>query len=1161
MRVLFRLRTGLQIGLHLASLVVGLLLFGSCLSFAQVSSASLNGTVKDPQGSLVPNATVVLRNVNTSVESPTVTNGTGAYIILSISPGQYTVIASAAGFSSSQVPAFTLTVGQVATIDFALKVGTQTSVVTVEGSSPQLEVSSANLGTVISTQQVNDLPLNGRNFTQLLLLTPGVSPVNTGQNGNGLTLTPTAQGSAFSFPSINGQTNRSNFFLTDGLNNYGTIVSTYNVPPIIDAIQEFKVVSHTDSAEFGSALGGVVNVVSKSGTNDFHGSAWEYARNAVFDARSYFLPKTTAKTPYSQHQYGASIGGPLWIPKLYNGRNKTFFFGAYQGFRYSQTSNTPRLVPTAAQLAGDESSWGTQIYNPFSTRPDPVHPGQYIRDPFPGNQIPANLIDQRMVAWAHFVFPAAGPAFDAAGDNVLDTSPLKQTQNEWTARVDQNFGPNNSGFFRYSFINSDKTSSGGLPGAQTLLSVPARNWGGSFVHIFGPSLILQLQFAKTTAAYLTSTFYEKSTSDIFSTVGFNPNFAGTFTAAGNGRNLLPGPSIAGYSGATESIRNYNKATDSNQYSGTLTKLWGRQEIHTGGGYTTAGYDAPLSYPGLGFSAQQTADTNPLDTVNAGSPLASFLLNVPDNALRRNIISTERPGGVLSAFVQDSWRATDKLTLNFGLRYDLTFIPPYGRGVAQPGQQGGIETGDYDFSNGTYILQKAPPACSDRGYAPCLPGDGSLPAHVVVDARGKIAHNVYDNFGPRFGFAYRLDDKTVVRGAFGIVYDNWAAVTQTSQNIEGLWPGIGQLQVANLNQPTAASPKPTITAQDPFAGVGNSLFPAATPFNQVSYFFDPHMKNPRSEQWNVGAGRLLNQSTTLTMNYVGSVSDRLDVGGFYNTALTPGPGAPQARALYPYIKATNYDRSTGYANYNALQLSLDKRHGNGLAYQVAYTWSKSINVGGDGWYGAEGGAGGGVPVDPYHPAAYGSRSVAGNDLRHILTVNALYQLPVGRGKSFSTGNGVADYLLGNWQFNGIFSTHSGLPFTPYITSDIANTGNNAASGYEHANLVGNPNAIAKRTPAKWFNTAAFAVPPGFTYGTAARNSLRSDGYWNVDASLFRLFPIGGERKLEFRAESFNIANTVSFGKPNADLNSGVNFGTINTTANSSRSLQFGAKFIF
>lgn len=367
----------LRKGLSIVCFAISVALLLSTSGFGQLSTASVNGVVRDPSGAVIQNARIVLANVDTSIENTTLTNGAGAYAFLNIQPGRYTLEATASGFKPEQLSAITLTVSQIADIDFSLAVGATTSAITVQAAAPQLEVSSASLGTVIETKQVDDLPLNGRNFTELLLLSPGVSAANTSQNSSGFA--PEAKGSTFSFPAVNGQSNRSDFFLMDGLSNYGTFYSVYAVPPIVDAIQEFKMVSHTDNAEFGSVLGGVVDVVTKSGTNQFHGSAWEFTRNSVFDARSYFLPKSQPTTPFHQNQFGGSIGGPVLIPKLYSGKSKTFFFGAYQGFRYYQFGSSNLHVPTAAQLAGDESSWPTQIYNPFSTRPDPSHTGQYIR--------------------------------------------------------------------------------------------------------------------------------------------------------------------------------------------------------------------------------------------------------------------------------------------------------------------------------------------------------------------------------------------------------------------------------------------------------------------------------------------------------------------------------------------------------------------------------------------------------------------------------------------------------------------------------------------------------------------------------------------------------------------------------------------------------------
>jgi Carboxypeptidase regulatory-like domain len=1126
-----------------------LLLAVSSFSLAQLSTASINGVVRDAGGAVVPNAAIVLHNVDTSVENTTTSNGSGAYALLSIMPGRYTLKATAAGFAVEEVAPFTLTVSQVAAIDFTLKVGTVSSVVTVQSATTQLDVSSASLGTVIATQQVNDLPLNGRNFTELLSLTPGVSTANTGQTAGG-GLGPYIVGSSYLLPIINGQSDRSNYYLTDGMDSDEVYYNTYTVPPIIDAIQEFKIVSHTDSAEFGSVLGGVINVVTKSGTNELHGSLWEYDRDQIFDARTYFLPTTTPKAPYHQSQFGGAIGGPVRIPKVYNGKDKTFFFGAYQGFRYSKTNDTLLLVPTAAQLAGDESNWPTQIYNPFSTIPNPAKPGTYLRSPFPGNQIPTSMIDPRMVDYAQFIFPKAGPVLNAAGDNYVNTTPTDQTQNEFDVRVDQKIGANDSAFFRYSFINSTTYSSTSLPIIATNKTTPARAWGASYVHVFNPSLILQGQFSRTTDQYNPITLSTVSTSNIFNQVGFAAAFAGGFSAAG-GRNLIPAPGISGYTSTGETYETIPKTTDSYQESATLTKTIASHLLTFGLGFTSMAQAVNDSYSQLAFLGEQTADTNPADTVNAGDPIASYILNVPSTGFRRDTAEAERTGGVLSTFAQDSWKANDRLTLNFGLRYDVTFIPPFGL-PSSIGKQGGIQTGDMDFTTGNYILQFPPGPCSTLGRAPCIPGNGTLPANVVASKRGRIAYNTYTNFGPRVGFAFRADKNTVFRGAFGIVYDNWNAQIQTSQNIGGSWPGIGLQEITNLNQPTPASPTPTVQAQDPFGNNTSSLLPPATPFGTAGTFYDPHSKNPMSGQYNLGFERLLNQFTTLTVTYVGSSSRRLINFAYYNTALTPGPGVPQTRAPFPYMVATDYSRAASSANYNALQFSLNKRYSDGFAYQVAYTYAKNIDVGGDGF------AAGTASQDPYDLAAYGGRSVAGNNLTNFLSVNLLYQVPVGRGKRFSTGNKVADYILGNWQANSIFVARSGIPFTPMVTSDIANTGN---SSYEYADLVGNPHNIAHRGPAGWFNTAAYAIPAAYTYGTASRNSLTGPSYWDLDGSLFRQFPLGEGRRFEFRAEAFNLLNNVDLGQPGVDVDVPSTFGKIDTTENTAREIQLGGRFIF
>ena len=314
-------------------------------------------------------------------------------------------------------------------------------------------------------------------------------------------------------------------------------------------------------------------------------------------------------------------------------------------------------------------------------------------------------------------FPPRERTFQASNSNAVDTTPLIQNQNEFTVRGDQNFGAKNSAWFRYSFINSRVTTSGGLPGLPQATQINARDFGGSFVHIFSPSLILQAQFARVTVLDNGTTRFAKSTSDIYSAVGFADSFANGFAGA-NGSFLIPSPGISGYANGGESIDDTPKATDSNEYGGNVTKIIGNHELKFGGSWTSNLFASPLSQISLGFAAQGTANPQAATGVVTGDPLSSFLLNVPDSGNRRNVDETTRPGGLMSLFVQDTWKATPRLTVNAGLRYDYTFIPPYGTN-ATIGKQGGIETGDYDFSNGTYVLQKVPPTCANGVLPPAF----------------------------------------------------------------------------------------------------------------------------------------------------------------------------------------------------------------------------------------------------------------------------------------------------------------------------------------------------------------------------------------------------------------------------------------------------------
>lgn len=1182
-------------------LLLSVLAFLSSALQAQLSTASLNGVVRDSTGAVVPKASVELRSEDTGVTHDTTTNDSGVYAFQNINPGRYTLKISAPSFSTKEVSSFVLAVNQTATIDASLTPGAQTEVVSVEAQAEQLQVSSAELGTVIATKEVNDLPLNGRNFTQLLSLTPGVVPISTGQTGMGGRpggfATPIAEGSEFSFPSINGATNRSNYFLTDGLNNFAAFLSAYAVPPIIDAIQEFKVVSHADSSQYGSVLGGVVNVVTKSGTSQFHGVAWDYLRNAAFDSNDQFAKITS----YHQNQFGGTFGGPIPLPRL---KSNTFFFFAYQGFRFSKPVATPLLVPTPAMYAGDFGAYCSegftagicnnpkhQIYNPFTTTPSG---GGFTRQPYLNNQIPVGNtpgdVQPQVVTFLQTLLPAAGPYNPQLNSNAFNNDPNTQHQNEYNVRIDHTFGPKDAAWFRYSRINSDLVIPAAIPHLQETEAIPGRNYGANWVHTFSPTLELQALFSRTTVQDLSLTRQKNvNAATLAQAAGFAPglycNFSGITGCLLPGYNL--GNSYANTGG--EQFNYTTEATDNNQFSATLNILRGTHTFSVGGGYITNVFASPIGFDNIGFDNAQTNDTHG----NGGFSVASALIGVPNGANRRDVLEATRPGGLLSAFFQDSWKMTPKLTVNYGVRYDLTLIPPYGT-HATINKQGGIETGDFDFSSGEYVLQYQPPPCTVRGQAPCIPSimpdpanpgnviacdpstqtclpPGTLPPHVVVDPRGRISHNTYTNIGPHLGFAYRATEKTVVRGGAGIVYDNWAAVSQMSQNIEGDWPGIGQLIANNLNLPgqaTAPNGPPTATYQDPFAAGGVSAgLPAPTPFNSggVNWHYDPHIKNAYAYEFNFGIQRQINSSTTIQGSYVGALTHRANIGGEYNTALKPSPlPNPQTRALFPYMIATFYDRSVGFADYHAFQLSLNKRYTNGLAFQVAYTYSKDLTEN-DGWFGSEGKN----VMDPYNPRA--SLSPAGFDIPQYLTVNFNYDLPVGTGKQYSTGNHAIDYLVGNWQMNGILTIRSGQPYSVTDNAgDPANTGNAGWAGYEQADLVGDPNSGScpngqhAHTINCWFNTSAWGTPAFGTFGNVRPMGLRSQRFWNMDFSVFRDFPLWGEQhKLQFRAESFNLFNTTILGTPNSDISNAGNFGLVTQrgAGNAPRVLQFALKFYY
>ena len=1120
-------------------------------ALAQQASASVNGVVTDPTGAAVANAQVELTNVGTSVTRTTTTNTDGAYLFLNVVPGVYTMRALAQGFSITMQPQTTLQVNQTATFDFHLKIGQAQETVSVEAAAAGVESSTAELGTVVTRQEVNDLPLNGRNFTQLLTITAGVANVNRDQSQYGGGGWAGNSIGTFSFPAVNGARNRSNLFLLDGVNDLNTMLTMYNYAPIVDDIQEFKTQGHNDLAEYGGAAGGIVSVVSKSGTNQFHGTVWEFLRNEAMDSKGFF---DTKLPPLRQNQYGASIGGPLWIPHVYNGRDHTFFYAAWEGYRQHTAGETGAFGPTDAERGGDFSALcvegftngvcnnpAHQIYDPATTTYNSAT-NTYSRNPFSGNIIPANRIDP-ISALFQTIIPHAGPLVN--GNNIFYPQKAQTDQDSGTIRGDQYFSNKDQVMFRYSQFEQNVAQPSNVIGVNTI-HVTGTNYVGHWTHTFSGSAISDVYFGRNHGDTITANAHPGEDAAFLSQL--QQLGMSTFFMTLDNTLYAPQWQPSGYIQLAGSQLQETELADNWEFGGSFTKILGKHTIKAGGDFQTNNFRSPIAYSNVGFGTGQTAGLGAQQGMG-GDAWASMLLGVPGGAGYRNILEVDHSGWIDGVYVQDQWKATSRLTVNLGFRNDFVITPIYGTGNGA-----NFYTGNANPLNGTYELNALPPNCSATQGAPCIPNGiytssstpapGGLPPHAYVnpDPNHRVIKNSLADWAPRVGLAYRLGDKTALRASYARFYDAWGSIVQLSQNFGGNWPAVNTIQNngLNLNIPTAS-------AADPLAlGAGGAIIYPPSDFSQVSqWMVDPNFRTPYMDQWNVGVQRELPGNAVLDANYVGSVGRHLDWGPTLNVP-APGPGNVQSRRPYPYMLQQWFDMSVGNSRYNAMQVSVNKRFSHGIAFLAAYTLSHSND---DGC-----GIGANCNVtNPYNRSLdYGTSDL---NQTHVFSLSFAAQSPFNRSSSKLIAS-----VVGGWSLNGILQLHSGLPYAVTLSNDNLNIG---CCLQQRAQVVGDPNSgSGMHTVQEWFNAAAFSSPPPYSYGNEKVNPLTSDWGRNFDLSLFRQFHVGlGERKyFEFRAEAFNVFNTVVFAPPNSSLG-GTNFGVVTAQENTPRQLQLGLKFYY
>jgi hypothetical protein len=1070
---------------------------------AQVERASIIGTVTDKSGAVMAGVQVVVTNEATNTALTLTTDSAGAYSAVNLIPGSYSIAASLAGFSRQVFRNYELQVSQQARFNITMEVGNVEQAVEVQATAPLLQTENASVGQVISSQAVNALPLNGRNFVQLAILAPGVTGLDYAQpNTINSGKRPDELRPGGTTIQANGARNTSNQVTIDGIDNTEMISQTFVVRPAVEGIQEFKVLTNNAGAEYGRAAGAVVVITSKSGGNDFHGSVFEFFRNSALDARNFFANPSLPKPPFRLNQFGGSMGGPIV-------RNKAFFFGNYEAYREVFGDTQLVSVPTAAMRQGDfRGVTPNGIYDPLSTRPNPAGSGT-IRDRFPDDIIPANRFDpigRQLINL--YPLPQLPGLFNNYVANPKKVSSLHRAD----GRVDFQHSATDTFFGRYSIDKGDltipdtfNTDIGGSPGSfGGNNAVKGQNLVGAWTRVLSAAQLIDFRYGYT--QYDMALIPTNLTNPIWSQIA--------------GRN-----DSDPYQPSAPIIEPSDRAGLGNARSTPLIRNQNMHEIIVNMNWLRATHNVRF---GVDIRRRRTGETasppgesafgrwnfgpdfarNPASPAGTGDTMATMLLGFP-TVIRRDVFTagTATLRTTESNFyVRDEWRATPTLTLQFGLHYEIN--TPF------------VEDDDiwanFDPVTGRQLLAGK---------------DGvSRTAGINTD---------YSSWGPRVGFAWTPERRTVLRGGFGVFYEpqgNYATnIRQFRQPPFGF----------QVNVPINVNTIPTNRLADGFPTVVATPNLQQGPPIYTLRGVTPDYRNGRLMQFNFSAQRELRSDMVFTLGFVGSLGRRLTWARPLNQP-DPGPGDLNSRRPYigilPGVSGITWQETSGTSAYTSMQAAFEKRFSAGFYMLANWTWAHGLdNTGGDG------GANGPIPQDPRNRDADWASS--NSDIRHRVNVAASYALP------FRISSPVR-YVLGGWEMAGIMVYQTGLPFTVTAPGSPTNTG---AGG--RANVVSGVDPYPEnKTINLWFNPSAFSQPTAFNWGDAGRNTLRGPSLINFDLTASKKFPLGERRELNFRTELFNAFNHPQFGLPSATIGSG-NVGTITNTLRSNRQLQLALRLTF
>ncbi|MGH9665915.1 MAG: TonB-dependent receptor domain-containing protein [Bryobacteraceae bacterium] len=1075
----------------------------------QTPTGQITGLVADPSGAVVAKADLDIANADTGIHWKAATNESGYYTVPLLPPGRYSITVRVPGFKTVTRANITLVVAEIDRIDFQLQVGQTNETVEVTAAPPLLESETAALGQVVQTRAINDLPLNGRNYLELAKLTAGVSEAQGSDVG--------APGGSFVANGVRAQLNNFNL---DGADNNTRIVDIQNqdyevIRPSVDALEEFKVETSNYSSEYGYSAGAVVNATLKSGTNRYHGAAFEFLRNDHLDARDYFLPSAAVKQRHQRNQFGGVFGGPIR-------KDKTFFFGSWENTQENLGLTMTTTVPTAAFLSGNLLG-AKPIFDPGSTRVNPNGSG-YVRTPFPGNLIPASQISP-VSAKVNELMPA--PNVGGATVNNYISNPLQTTgANRVDTKGDENLSSRDKLFVRYDYVTQLFVNPGPLPpplvgstsNNQNAHATHALSSALGETHIAGPSLVNEFRAGYSRINDVRGDLAGSSF------LGPQYGFLGIPANPGQGIAGLPQMTISGFTNLGEpSYVPNGKLAEVLQFRDGLSWIKGNHSLRFGGEFEwiRSYYNVSSAARGT-FSFDGTFSQDPQNRAASGNGFADYLLGYAANASIAQPSIGDARTYYTGYFIQDDWKVTPRLTLNLGLRYELWTWRK---------ERNNLQ-GSFDPALGKIIYpeNRTPAGIPASLVAPIPSGLGSRTL-LPLDT---------NNFSPRIGLAWQLASHMVLRAGAGLFFASQA------------FPGAG---ATPLGSPpyllTSTYPTDQLNPNVTFA----SGFPAGAlqlqNLNAASAQwagFDPGMKEPYVWKWNFGLQREIARFL-LEANYVGTKGTQLPV--FYDLNMpVPGGGSVASRRVYPAFGTIQYTQSLGNSMYESLETRVERQYANGISLLVNYTYGKSIDDGG-----VQLGGGDVLYRDVRNIMA--ERALSSFDMRQRLVFSFLYDLPFGRGRAFAISNPVLNSVLGNWQINGIATIRSGQPFTPELGFSTANTGDPRPNRIADGNLPAD-----QRTIQRWFDTSAFTAATQYNFGNAGRGILIGPGGANFDFSTFKRVPVrvlgeGGE--VQFRSEFFNLLNHPQFGNPSnrVDLQQG---GTI-TSARPMRQIQFGLKVIF